>query len=170
MRRDPKIEAAASVYFHNRLSPAVASGTNEVRLISKSFPWTIDIFAPPYTAVTCEMVWDGVFQCLQHTIVDSEWGFIVTNEKRKRELVMKMAKRREGMSVPVGAGNIGAVPGMDQVMMQQQQAGAKVYKRIDYLGDATVFRGLERDDELMQLRYMPDLKPVSETWVVKMST
>ncbi|TFK67373.1 hypothetical protein BDN72DRAFT_871310 [Pluteus cervinus] len=170
IRKDPRTEVNSSVYFHNRHSPAVASSSPQIRLISKSFPWTIDIMSP--VPITCEMVWDALYNGLQHNIVDSEWGLIVSTDKKHKDMVLKYAKRREGFGG--GTGNIGVTPGNGNATgnggTNGGAEGPKVYKRIDYLGDGTMFRGLEKDEEYESLRGMPDLKPVVETWVVKMSS
>jgi len=43
----------------------------------------------------------------------------------------------------------------------------KHLKRIDYLGEAALFKGLEKDDDYVKLRLLPGDKSIPETWVVK---
>ena len=43
----------------------------------------------------------------------------------------------------------------------------KQLKRIDYLGEAALFKGLEKDDDFVKLRLLPGDKSIPETWVVK---
>ncbi|KAG1846096.1 hypothetical protein DFJ58DRAFT_799857, partial [Suillus subalutaceus] len=40
-------------------------------------------------------------------------------------------------------------------------------KRIDWLGDKTMFEGLERDKEFEKKRHLPGSVSVAETWVVR---
>jgi hypothetical protein len=44
-----------------------------------------------------------------------------------------------------------------------------LYKRIDFLGENTLFKGLEKDDEFVKSRIMKGVENVSETWVVKIA-
>jgi hypothetical protein len=102
-----------------------------MRLISKSFPWTIDIVSQDN--IRCEVVWDALYSALQQPIVDSEWGFMIRGYGL-RETVENAVKKR------LTAGGV---------------KGDKHYKRIDFLGDETIFRGLEKDDELEKAMVLP---------------
>ena len=116
-----------------------------MRLVSKSFPWQIDILTP--TNVTCEDVWESVYAALQHPIADSEWGFIVKDAKHREAMEAAMKKRIEGD------------PNAD-----------KHPKRIDYLGNVTLFKGLGKDDDFVKLRLMPYAPGCTETWVIKLTS
>jgi hypothetical protein len=48
--------------------------------------------------------------------------------------------------------------------------GDKHYKRIDSLGDETIFRGLEKDDEHEKAMVLLLSQGVMETWVIKLSS
>jgi len=52
---------------------------------------------------------------------------------------------------------------------RQDSGGAKKLKRLDWLGDAFVFRGLEKDDEFSKRRMAYADEEISETVVVKMA-
>ena len=76
--------------------------------------------------------------------MDSEWGLIVGDAKQQKTIEKAAKKRLNGTA-----------------------AGDKRLKRIDYLGDFTVFRGLYKDEEFERLRLLPGEKKCPETWVVK---
>ena len=97
--------------------------------------------------VTCEDVWESLYAALQQPIVDSEWGFIIKDTKQKEAMEAAMKKRIE------------SDPNSD-----------KRPKRIDYLGNVTLFRGLGRDEEFVKLRLMPHSLPCAETWVIKLTS
>ena len=98
------------------------------------------------TNVTCEDVWESLYAALQQPIVDSEWGFIIKDAKQKEAMEAAVKKRIEGES------NADKRP-----------------KRIDYLGNVTLFKGLSKDDDFIKLRLMPHSPPRAETWVIKLT-
>jgi len=139
VKKKPRSEILASTYYSNRHSPATATSVTHMRLISKAFPWTIEIKSP--TAITCELVWDALYAALQEHIADSEWGLII-GDKKERGATEKAAKKRAEVD------------------------SDKRLKRIDWLGDATSFKGLEKDDDFEKLRLLPGSEGCSDTWVV----
>jgi hypothetical protein len=143
VKQKPSATLLASTFYANRHNFALAAPTHHMRLISKSFPWQIDIITP--ANVTCEDVWESVYAALQQPIVDSEWGFIIKDAKQKEAMVAAMNKRVESDA-------------------------DKRPKRIDYLGNVTLFKGLGRDDDLVKLRLMPHSPPCAETWVIKLTS
>ena len=145
VKQKPSATLLASTYHANRHTYALAAPTRHMRLISKSFPWQIDIVTP--TNVTCEDVWESLYAALQQPIVDSEWGFIIKDAKQKAAMEAETKKRTEGD------------PNAD-----------KRPKRIDYLGNTTLFKGLGKDDEFIKLRLMPQSPTCAETWVIKLTS
>jgi len=109
-----------------------------MRLISKSFPWSIDIMYTPL--ITCEMVWDAIYAALQEPLADSEWGLLLDREET-RQRVERAAKKRSDRD--------------------------KILKRIDWLGEKTLFKGLEKDEAFQRLRLIPGADPCAETWMVR---
>lgn len=79
---------------------------------------------------------------LQEPLADSEWGMIVLNDDL-REKIERAARRRE------------------------EKDNDKRFKRIDWLGDATLFKGLEKDEEFERRRLLPCAQACPETWVVR---
>ncbi|EAU90863.1 hypothetical protein CC1G_02250 [Coprinopsis cinerea okayama7 len=145
IRRNPQTEILASTFYATRNLPAKVSPTHWLRMICKNFPWTIDIKST--ANITCGMVWEAVWAALQEPILDSEWGLIVLDKKVKERVEAAVKKRVEGN------------PGAD-----------KRPKRIDYLGDVTLFKGLERDEDYEKQRLLPQSQPCPETWVIKLTS
>ncbi|KAG6919360.1 hypothetical protein DXG01_006909 [Tephrocybe rancida] len=128
--RRPPTDIHASTFFSSRHIAAMQTATRKFRIISKAFPWTIDIDLP--VTITCEMVWDAIYQGLQEPIADSEWGLIL-NIKKQRDVVERAAaKRREA-----------------------NKDDDKPLRRIDYLGETTMFKGLDRDEDFAKMRLLP---------------
>lgn len=144
IRNKPKETIQASTYYQNCQVAALAkSNVTHMRLISKAFPWTIDVKG---SVITCEIIWDAIYCALQEPLADSEWGMVVGDkEKDRREAIVKAAGKRE------------------------LKDGDKRLKRIDWLGDATLFKGLEKDDDFEKLRLLPKGQPCGETWLLKLS-
>ncbi|KAF9539937.1 hypothetical protein CPC08DRAFT_717381 [Agrocybe pediades] len=147
LRFDTKVKPTSTiptpVYLNHRHQPAFLKETKHMRIISKSFPWQIDIVT--HINVTVEDVWMSVYNALQQPIADSEWGFII-KEKDAKENVEKAMKKR----------------------LDADRNAEKVARRIDYLGDCTLFRGLEKDDEYAKKRLLPFSQKCEETWVIKL--
>jgi len=137
--RRPCVDIHTTTYHANCLTSATATPVTHMRLISKAFPWSIDVKSTSY--VSCEAIWDALHNALQEPIVDSEWGMIVGNKDLK-ESVEKAAKKRE-------------------------KERDKRYKRIDWLGQATMFKGLDKDEEFEKQRLLPGSEPCPDTWVVQ---
>lgn len=143
VKKKPRTEILASTYYSTCHVPATSNGVTHLRLISKAFPWTIDIISP--APVTCEAVWDALYAALQEHIADSEWGLILAMKKQK-EVVEKAAKKR---------------------FETEPRTNDKQLKRIDYLGEATLFKGLCKDEDYEKQRLLPSDKGCPDTWLVK---
>ncbi|KAF8828694.1 hypothetical protein HHX47_DHR3000278 [Lentinula edodes] len=142
IKQKPRAGINASTFYAYADMYAMAIPTYHIRLISKAFPWSIEIKST--TPITCAAVWDALHSALQENIADSEWGMLA-GEKKLRETIEKAAKKRG------------------------QSDADKALKRIDWLGDATIFRGLEKVEDFQKIRLLPGSDLVAETWVVKMS-
>ncbi|KAG6874512.1 hypothetical protein C0995_010422 [Termitomyces sp. Mi166 len=137
--RYPPSHIHPTMFFQHRHTTAMQTSVKKMRIISKAFPWTIDINS--HVPITCEMVWEGLYQGLQQPIVDSEWGMLCSMKRTQREAVEKAAKKRRD-----------ANPEDKQPL-----------KRIDYLGEATMFGGLGQDEEFAKLRSFPGSAAVPDT-------
>ncbi|KAG1848186.1 hypothetical protein C8R48DRAFT_750400 [Suillus tomentosus] len=122
--------------------PAFVAPTYEILIISKAFPWSMVIRAPAGSVVTCGAIFEGLHEMLHKHIEDSEWA-IVALDKTRREAIEKAAKAR------------------------QEKDKDKRLKRIDWLGDTPMFKGLEKDEEFQKKRHLPGSDTVAETWVVR---
>ncbi|KAG5339875.1 hypothetical protein E4T56_gene275 [Termitomyces sp. T112] len=140
--RCPPSTIQTTTFFQHRHTTATQTAVKKLRLISKAFPWSIDIDS--HIPITCEMVWEGLYQGLQQPVEDSEWGMLCSMKAARREAVQQAAKKRRD-----------ANPNDD-----------KHLKRIDYLGEATMFAGLGRDEEFEKLRLFPGQTASPDTWVV----
>ena len=119
----------------------LAQPVKDVQLICREFPWVIRMKGQ---WVTCGMVWESVHKALREPITDTDWGFITRDGNRGKTVEKAMKKR-----------------------LEENPTDAAVPLRIDYLGDTTVFKGLERDNELVEKSLMPG-KDKWDTWVIRL--
>ncbi|KAG1890821.1 hypothetical protein F4604DRAFT_1672824 [Suillus subluteus] len=113
-----------------------------IRIISKAFPWSISIQAPPGSVVTCNAVFRELHNQLQSYITDAEWAIVAVDKTRKKA-IDKAANSR------------------------QEKDGVNRLKRIDWLGDTTVFEGLEKDEKFEKEICLRGSTSVTGTWVAK---
>lgn len=146
VRFDPSSEAATSnaTYYAYRHAHATATQSSHVRLISAHFPWLIDIKTNGHP-VTCEDVWTALYAALQQPLADSEWG-VLSYDSSTTKKVQKATKQR-----------------------QSEIDKDRSIKRVDWLADDHIFRGLEKDDEFAKRRLAYADSECEETWVVKMA-
>jgi len=145
VRFDPSSEAAIpnQAHYAYRHAHATATQASHVRLISRDFPWLIEIKTGGLP-VTCDNVWGALYAALQEPLADSEWGAL-SHDLHKAKKVQKAAKHR-----------------------QLEIDRDKVLKRVDWVADNCIFRGLEKDDEFAKRRLAYVDSECDETWVVKM--
>ncbi|KAJ7282898.1 hypothetical protein C8J57DRAFT_1499859 [Mycena rebaudengoi] len=127
VKKKARNEIAPATYMPCRGLFATASSASHIRLISKSFPWSIDVMSN--TPVTCEAIWDALYAALQQHLADSEWGLAI-GDKKQRDTIEKSARKR-----------------------METDPDTK-YKRIDWLGNNTIFKGLDRLEEFQELRLL----------------
>lgn len=139
----PSTAIMTSIYYSHRPMIVFENKAKKMRLLSKAFPWTIDIDS--LSPITVEDVWEAMFGALQQPIMESEWGFVVRDGKKREEIEAAVKKR------------VTADPTSDKRPL-----------RIDYLGETTLFRGLEKDDDFAKAMLLPPHKLWSETWIVKL--
>jgi hypothetical protein len=139
VKKRPLEEIQGTTFHTNRQAAATMNSTTQIRLCSKFFPWSIDIKST--TPITCEDVWDAIYTALQEPLADSEWGLIISDKDRKFIIETAMSKRE----------------GPDMHM-----------KRVDWLGDNTMFKGLEQDEDFQKARLFPGTVSCSDTYIVKL--
>jgi hypothetical protein len=127
----------------------ISNGATHVRIISKAFPWSIEIMPKSPsgmpTTVTLANFWDALFAGLHEPLEDSEWGLAVL-DKKLMETIEQGAKARKDAH------------------------GDTKFRRIDWLGDQVLIRGLEKDEEFIKLRLFPGAQPCAETWILKLDS
>ena len=139
VQKKPRDNIHGTTFHTNRQTIATKNSATFIRLFSKDFPWSIEIKSP--TPITCEGVWDAVHDALQQPIVDSEWALILFDNDRKKIIETARAKRE----------------GSDMSM-----------KRIDWLGEQILFKGLEQDGEFQKARLLPGAVSCPDTYLVKL--
>jgi len=148
LRKPPPVDDLKSpnyyVYGH---AQATEDRAPHIRLISKDFPWSVDIQTKYDEPVTCEDVWRSLHSLLQHPVADSEWGMVCMDKERAKK-IEKAAKKRQ----------------------ETDKDKDKQLKRVDFLAESFIFRGLERDDEFINRRTAFFNGSCPETYVVKMAT
>ncbi|KAJ3502965.1 hypothetical protein NLJ89_g8646 [Agrocybe chaxingu] len=135
----------ASDFLKYRISPAQQIPTRSLEIVSKDFPWQINIISDE--EVTCGDVWQALYLALQEPIRDSEWGLMMMLEGEARRAIIADAEKKR---------------------FERDPSGERSPKRIDSLGDKMFFAGLGRDDEFSQMRHLPYSLGEPETWVVKL--
>ncbi|KAG1808700.1 uncharacterized protein BJ212DRAFT_1382660 [Suillus subaureus] len=142
--RKPTQEGIASSTWQqiSHLPALLDVPTFNILIISKAFPWSIVIRAPAGSVVTCGAIFEELHKQLQRHIEDSEWGTVAV-DKTRREAIQKAAKSR------------------------QEKDKVNRLKRVDWLGDTSMFEGLEKDKEFEKQRHLPGNANVTETWVVR---
>lgn len=145
VRFQPSSESAIpnATRYAYRHAHATVTQASHVRLISKDFPWSVDIKTNGHP-VTCDDVWNALHTALQQPLADSEWGAL-SHDATRAKRVQKAAKQR-----------------------QSEVDKDKALKRVDWLADNFVFRGLEKDDDFAKRRLAYVDSECEETWVVKM--
>lgn len=118
--------------------------TKRLRLICKNFPWTIEI---KDEWVHCARVWDAIYDALQKPIKASEWALIAHDESKIREIKRAARKR------------------LDKDENEDPRP-----KRIDWLDEMTLFRGLERDEAFAKAVLIPGKEEDVETCVIRLDS
>lgn len=143
---------------HHSLINICVQPVATIRLISKEFPWQMDVQRGANTSITCENIWHGLHLMLQEPLADSEWAMLCLpafGGAKKREATERAAERRREKARSRG---------------DYKAAKDKALRRIDFLGVDTMFRGLEKDDDYAKKRAFPTQDECEEVWVMKTSS
>lgn len=133
-------------------APLTSPPTSAIKVISKEFPWEIDVeSADENTPVTIADLINAVHEALQKHITSSEW-WIVTDKVRE-QVTGHYVKNCERSS----AGN----PRKYEVEKPREKNEG--LRRVDWLGDAVVMIGLEKDDAFAAQRFR-DKETRAITW------
>ncbi|EIN11771.1 hypothetical protein PUNSTDRAFT_131926 [Punctularia strigosozonata HHB-11173 SS5] len=149
VRHPPNSNIPPNDYNHLGRFPVIPqSQPTHIRLISKNFPWTIDIvhskkiYLPSPEPVSCAYMWEKLYQALQSPLEAGEWALISEDEEKATAIKEAAAERAT-------------------------RDGDQHIKRIDYLRGHTMFRGLKKNEELEQRILLPGEEVCAQTWVVK---
>ena len=143
LRERPREHDAEQYDRHSRYS-LFLQPVRRVRLVCKNFPWTVEV---KDEWVFCARVWDAIYNALQKPIKRSEWALIAHDERKMSEIKRARDKRLERN------------PEDDQCP-----------KRIDWLGEMTLFRGLERDEAFAKKILLPGKEENVETCVIRLDS
>lgn len=148
IRTYPREVIPAEVYNHAGTQPVKLHSTNPPKHIvvtSKNFPWVIDIRRDTSGPLTCKEVWKGLHEQLQKPITTADWLHIARDKALKRSVSKAYEKR----------------------VKPHARSTSPPMLRIDYLGENTLFVGLEKDDAYVQGLGIPGAKHNQEVWVAK---
>ncbi|KAJ3561426.1 hypothetical protein NP233_g10203 [Leucocoprinus birnbaumii] len=139
------------------LTPAHTTHTTYMRLLSKQFPWCIEIKSEK--AIMCVDVWDAIWDALQQPMLDSEWGELCTRGD-------------------VGKNHIEKIRMANKRRCAENSLADERILRCDYLGEDIWFLGLEKDESFTLKRagrnwqltnFLNISKDVIEvTWLIKL--
>jgi len=111
--------------------------TKELRIICENFKWDIAVKNPNGSHVSMRNVLDAIYGTLQESLKEAEWEALSTGEKRNAHISRGHRIMLDKVSFAVDGG----------------------MKRIDILGDKTIFSGLREDDTtdawVLVLSYRP---------------
>ena len=113
----------------------------DLRLVARAFPWPIEIRSE---TVMCGTIWERVYNSLRTAVTEAEWALVCADPAKKRAVERAMRRR-----------------------IERDPTSGDHPLRIDYLGDETMFMGLEKDETYVESVLLPGKRKV-ETFVIKM--
>ena len=161
VRKPPKelsvARSASRVYGPHSLSfPLTSTASGHVVLLSKDFPWTIEI-GPKNRAITAQDVLYAIYDKLQEDLDDVAWTF--ANRETQKDINRAWKRRLETCSVTPGSSISDATSKEDKDKEDKP-------KNVDWLLKRFMFKGLYRDDRFAKKRLPPGSAFVPETWLV----
>lgn len=141
LRKEPRNANRDEFYRHQGYS-VLSQPVKCIRLLCREFPWPIEIMNE---RVTCGTVWTRIHAVLQEPITASEWTMASPDKQKQIEKARqrRAAETRDRDGTP---------------------------RRIDWLGEMTVFVGLEKDDRLVRQMTMPGMRGNGiDTWVIRLT-
>ncbi|KAJ3535952.1 hypothetical protein NM688_g6904 [Phlebia brevispora] len=138
MRKNPR-KSNRDQFLQHHLYSLFSHPVKQVRLVSQDFPWPIDL---KDDWIVCGRVWEVVYAELQKEITPIEWAMATDKQRAK---ILKAKQHREYKS---GNNNLRPL-------------------RIDWLGETTMFAGLEKDEAFTGQLTMPGNKENMDTWVIR---
>lgn len=121
--------------------PATSNSTRHLRIISRDFPWTLEVSNRKQSVLSCADVFSAIYVGLSVPLTSSEWTLA---DDTKKSSIIRANRNRRGGSVSLGR-----------------------LRRIDWLGSKVYFKGLTKDDGLGRERLLPEDELWPDTWVIK---
>lgn len=143
--RTPPREYEPQQYEYHCGFAVLREPSKRLRLVCPNFPWTIEIQGE--WPVCCVHVWEALYESLQKPIKSSEWALIVHDENKKREIQRACRKR-----------------------LEKHPDDNLRPRRIDWLGEMTLFRGLYRDEAFEKTVLVPGKDTWAETYVIRLDS
>ena len=140
LRKDPRRASPQEFYRHSGWS-LFSQPVKHARFVCRDFPWPVEIRDE---WVTCGVVWEKIYHTLQEYITETEWAMASDAQRHKIERAVRF---REAES-----GNRDLKP-----------------RRIDWLGETTVFNGLQKDNRFVREVSIPGKKENMDTWVIRLA-
>ncbi|KAF8331092.1 uncharacterized protein EI90DRAFT_1061668 [Cantharellus anzutake] len=124
-----------------------------LKIVSKAFPWEIDVESNgPGEPITVEDVITAIHETLDKHIASSEW-WIVTEETRNR--VARQYEKNCDAAASSSSRHRGE--------LEKPRHRSEGVRRVDWLLDQYIVKGLEKDDVFIQKR-IPDRAAREYTW------
>ncbi|KLO20328.1 hypothetical protein SCHPADRAFT_991716 [Schizopora paradoxa] len=131
--------SVSKIYGPNALSfPVTSSGAGHILLLSKHFPWSIEI-GPKERAITASDVLHELYDHLHKDLDDAVWGM---SDENTKAAIFRAKDTRDPIDVRL--------------------------KNVDLLAKRVMFQGLYRDDKFIKQRIQPGCHQVVETWLVEL--
>lgn len=156
LRRTPRDGILSDVFELYGSLWAMRSRPGDIRIVSREFPWIIDIKANPAPenegGVTCGDIWISLYQELLKPLTDADWALLTALADLGDEKTIQRLTH------------------LTNITRRQVERGEQIsLRRLDWLMRKTLFIGLTKDDEsrLCQRYILPGSALVSETWVAE---
>lgn len=138
---DARLAPATTLPSSEVAESATSNGARQLRIISRDFPWTLEVSNRKQSVITCADVFSAIYVGLSVPLTASEWTLA---DDTKKSSMIRANRNRRGGSVSLGR-----------------------LRRIDWLGSRVYFKGLTKDDELGRERLLPEDELWPDTWVIK---
>lgn len=138
----------------NHLAASITNPeTTTMKIISKLFPWEVDVVSDG-SPITVDDLITAIHETLQKHITGSEW-WIVTDDVRAR-VSEQYIKNCDATTLGTGR---------HKGEVEKPRAKSEGLRRVDWLLDAFVMKGLEKDDTFAATRFR-DKSQRENVWVL----
>lgn len=155
-RRTPRDGIPREVYESYGALWAMRSRPGYVRVVSREFPWIIDVEAAQpsdqESGVTCADIWVALYRELQKPLTDADWSLLTAQAALRDEKALQRLSR------------------LTNIVTRQDQRGDPIsLRRLDWLMKKTLFVGLTKDEDFQvsQKYILPGKAQLPETWIAE---